>query len=71
VALNIISTGAMVSLGKVRDNLMIDLNASSAKLRDRATRLASEFLQCDYDSARIQLEKFGWDLRAALKNAGK
>ena len=71
VALNIISTGAMVSLGKVRDNLMIDLNASSAKLRDRATRLASELLQCDYDSARIQLEKVGWDLRAALKNAGK
>src|ERR1043166_8451965 len=38
IALNIISTGAMVALGKVRGNLMIDLNASSSKLRDRATR---------------------------------
>src|SRR6266513_6552493 len=36
VALNIISTGAMVALGKVRGNLMIDLHASSTKLRDRA-----------------------------------
>ena len=36
VALNIISTGAMVALGKVRGNRMIDLAASSNKLRDRA-----------------------------------
>src|SRR5205807_10003351 len=42
VALNIISTGAMVALGKVRGNLMIDLNASSTKLRDRATRMVAE-----------------------------
>jgi len=35
VALNIISTGAMVSLGKVKGNLMIDLNTTSAKLRRR------------------------------------
>jgi N-acetylmuramic acid 6-phosphate (MurNAc-6-P) etherase len=33
--LNIISTGAMVALGKVRGNLMIDLHTTSAKLRDR------------------------------------
>jgi N-acetylmuramic acid 6-phosphate etherase len=38
-ALNIISTGAMVALGKVRGNLMIDLRTTSAKLRDRAVRV--------------------------------
>ena len=42
VALNIISTGAMVALGKVRGNLMIDLHATSAKLRDRAVRVVAE-----------------------------
>jgi len=71
VVLNIISTGAMVALGKVRGNLMIDLNTSSTKLRDRATRMVAELAQCDYDSARTQLEKGGWDLRAVLKKTGQ
>lgn len=64
VALNIISTGAMVLLGRVRGNLMIDLHTSSAKLRDRATRLIAELAQCDYDAARAKLEASGWNLRA-------
>src|SRR6266581_2152326 len=71
IALNIISTGAMVALGKVRGNLMIDLNTSSTKLRDRATRMVAELTERDYDSARTQLEKSGWDLRAVLKKAGQ
>jgi N-acetylmuramic acid 6-phosphate etherase len=68
VALNIISTGAMVALGKVRANLMIDLHASSAKLRDRATRVVAELTNCDYDAARQRLEASGWDLRDVLKD---
>jgi N-acetylmuramic acid 6-phosphate etherase len=71
IALNIISTGAMVALGKVHGNLMIDLNTSSTKLRDRATRMVAEIAQCDYGSARAQLEQSGWDLRAVLKKAGQ
>jgi N-acetylmuramic acid 6-phosphate etherase len=71
VALNIISTGAMVALGKVRGNLMINLNTSSTKLRDRATRMVVELTECNYDSARAQLEQSGWDLRAVLKKAGR
>jgi N-acetylmuramic acid 6-phosphate etherase len=71
IALNIISTGAMVALGKVRGNLMIDLNTSSTKLRDRATRMVAEITQCDYGSARAQLEQSGWDLRTVLKKAGQ
>ena len=71
IALNIISTGAMVALGKVRGNLMIDLNTTSSKLRDRATRMVAELMESDYNSARAQLEENHWDLRAVLKNAGK
>src|SRR6266478_72042 len=70
IALNIISTGAMVALGKVRGNLMIDLNTSSTKLRDRATRMVAELTERDYDSARARLEESGWDLRAVLKKSG-
>ena len=71
VALNIISTGAMVALGKVHGNLMIDLHASSAKLRDRATRLVAQLLQCDYATARQQLEANDWNLRAAVNKIDK
>jgi len=71
IALNIISTGAMVALGKVRGNLMIDLNTTSTKLRDRATRMVAELTECDYNSARAQLEESNWDLRAVLGKAGK
>jgi N-acetylmuramic acid 6-phosphate etherase len=71
VALNIISTGAMVALGKVRGNLMIDLQASSAKLRDRATRLVAELSGSDYDSAQRQLEAADWNLRSVLDKVDK
>ena len=66
VALNTISTGAMVMLGRVRGNLMIDLRTTSTKLRDRATRVVAELAQCDYDSARQQLEAANWNLRAVV-----
>ena len=66
-ALNIISTGAMVALGKVRGNLMIDLNTSSAKLRDRAVRVVVDLAQCDYEAARRQLEAADWNLRAVVE----
>jgi N-acetylmuramic acid 6-phosphate etherase len=63
VALNIISTGVMVGLGKVRGNLMIDLHTTSRKLRDRAVRVVAQLANCDYDSARDALEASGWNLR--------
>ena len=66
VALNILSTGAMVALGKVRGNLMVDLAISNVKLRDRAARMLAEFMKCDYAEAVERLEKNRWNLRAAL-----
>jgi N-acetylmuramic acid 6-phosphate etherase len=67
IALNIISTGAMVALGRVRGNLMVDLHATSAKLRDRAVRVVANLAQCDYDSARRQLEAADWNLRTVME----
>ena len=71
VALNIISTGAMVALGKVRGNFMIDLHASSTKLRDRAVRLVAELTESDYNSAREKLEAANWNLRAIVDKIEK
>lgn len=71
IALNIISTGAMVALGKVRGNLMIDLQILSTKLRDRAIRLVAEIAGCDYEAARKRLETNDWNLRAAVDKIGR
>ncbi|HKS04184.1 MAG TPA: N-acetylmuramic acid 6-phosphate etherase, partial [Chthoniobacterales bacterium] len=67
IALNIISTGAMIRLGKVRGNVMIDLHTTSVKLRDRAVRIVAEARQRDYESARGLLEASDWNLRVALE----
>jgi N-acetylmuramic acid 6-phosphate etherase len=66
VVLNILSTCAMVRLGRVRGNAMVDLNISNAKLRDRGIRLVSRELKISYEAARERLEKAGWNVRAAL-----
>jgi N-acetylmuramic acid 6-phosphate etherase len=56
----------MVALGKVRGNLMIDLQILNTKLRDRAIRLVAEIAGCDYEAARKRLETNDWNLRAAV-----
>ena len=66
VALNILSTGAMVQLGRVRGNLMIDLAATNDKLRDRAARLVMQIAGSDYETARLRLARHDWNVRAAL-----
>jgi N-acetylmuramic acid 6-phosphate etherase len=67
VALNIISTGAMARLGRVRGNLMIDLQPTNKKLRERAIGLVSQLAGCDRESARSRLERADWNLRDALR----
>lgn len=66
IALNIISTGAMVLMGKVLENLMVDLVASNDKLRDRATSLVATLANCGYADARARLVAKNWNVRAAL-----
>jgi len=46
-----IMTIAMVCIGKVVGNLMVDLNPSNVKLRDRAARIAAELTGCGCDEA--------------------
>ena len=69
IALNILSTGAMVALGKVRGNLMIDLQTTNSKLRDRATRVVAELTGTDYKTARSKLEANDWNLREVMGEA--
>lgn len=65
--LNIFTTLAMVRLGKVVGNLMVDLNPSNVKLRDRAVRIVQELTGADEQRAQAALEKTGWVVKAALR----
>ena len=65
--LNLFTTLAMVRLGKVRSNLMIDVSASSTKLKDRATRIVRELSGADYETARATLEGSRWNILAAYR----
>ena len=65
LALNAITTLAMVRRGKVRDNLMIDVVPSNTKLRARAVSLVARLRACPPDEARARLERHGWNVRAA------
>ncbi|MEI7652108.1 MAG: N-acetylmuramic acid 6-phosphate etherase [Verrucomicrobiota bacterium] len=66
LVLNLITTLALARSGKVVSNLMIDLNPSNTKLRDRATRIVQELAQVDAATAREALETNGWIIRQAL-----
>jgi N-acetylmuramic acid 6-phosphate etherase len=67
VTLNILTTCAMIRLGKVRGGAMVDMRATNAKLRVRAIRIVSTALECDPDQARARLERNQWNIREALE----
>ncbi len=66
LALNRITTAAMVAAGRVADNHMIDLTGSNAKLRARAIRIVMDLGGLGEREARQRLEAAGWSVRAAL-----
>jgi len=66
LALNIISTGAMIRIGKTYGNLMVDLRASNAKLVDRSERIVAEVCDVDRDAARALLERAGGLVKRAI-----
>jgi len=65
LVLNMITTLSMVHTGKVLSNLMIDLNPSNVKLRDRAVRLVCQLTGCDKAAARAALEASDWVVKRA------
>jgi len=69
VVLNILSTCAMIRLGRVRGNAMVDLRISNDKLRDRGVRLVSGTLGISYEEARARLEKADWNVRECLSQS--
>ncbi len=67
LVLNILSTCAMIRMGKVRGNLMINVQITNEKLRDRGARLVSAALGIEYEAAMERLEAAGWNVPRSLE----
>jgi N-acetylmuramic acid 6-phosphate etherase len=66
LVLNTITTGAMVRLGKVYGNLMVDLQVTCEKLQDRGERMIEEMLEVDRATATDLLARAGGHVKTAL-----
>lgn len=71
LVLNILTTLTMVRLGKVMENLMVDVNPSNLKLRDRACRIVMELTRLDRGQAQAALEQTGWRVAEAVRRHRK
>ena len=66
LVLNAITTGAMIRIGKVYGNLMVDVMATSAKLADRGERIVMECTGVDRAQARAAIEAAGGSVKLAI-----
>lgn len=66
IALNTISTTLMIRSGKVYENLMVDVRATNAKLRDRAARIVSTLTGLPREESFALLERAGGSVKVAV-----
>ncbi|GAA5179969.1 N-acetylmuramic acid 6-phosphate etherase [Rugosimonospora acidiphila] len=70
LVLNMMSTIAMVRLGKTYGNLMVDLRVTNAKLRDRAVRIIERVTGAGRPVAEAALDSAGLDVKIAIMMLG-
>ena len=66
LVLNMLSTGAMILMGKTFGNLMVDLQVNNIKLRDRAHRIIASATGCDLGRASELLISSGEQVKVAI-----
>lgn len=66
LALNILSTGTMVRLGKVYGNRMVDVAVTNTKLHDRALQMIQDLTDLDRSAATLLLDRSGKSVKRAL-----
>jgi N-acetylmuramic acid 6-phosphate etherase len=66
LVLNMLSTGAMVRLGKTFGNLMVDLRATNNKLKARTNRIVRQLTDLSVEQADDLLQRCGGELKTAL-----
>src|ERR671913_2296836 len=66
MALNMLTTTAMIRIGKTYGNLMVDVRTGSEKLKDRARRIVNMVTGLEYAEADKLLAKAHWNVKAAV-----
>jgi N-acetylmuramic acid 6-phosphate etherase len=66
IVLNMLSTGVMVKLGKTFGNLMVDVQLTNSKLRDRALRIVAQACDIELRQASSLLETCGGEVKTAI-----
>ena len=66
MVLNMLTTGAMVKIGKTYKNLMVDVKPTNIKLKDRAERIVCSITDCTQDKAKKVLEANNYNLKEAV-----
>ncbi|MCX6553121.1 MAG: N-acetylmuramic acid 6-phosphate etherase [Acidobacteria bacterium] len=66
LVLNMLTTASMVRIGKTYGNLMVDVQSSSEKLKDRARRIVVIVTGLEYDQADTLLHRAHWNVKAAI-----
>lgn len=66
MVLNMLTTAAMVRVGKTYGNLMVDVQAGSEKLRDRARRIIGMVTGVDDEEANRLLRRANWNVKTAI-----
>ncbi|MBR5153034.1 MAG: N-acetylmuramic acid 6-phosphate etherase [Clostridia bacterium] len=67
MVLNMLSTVAMIQMGYVYENLMINLKPVNKKLMDRTIRIVQDILNCDIETAETLLKNNDWNIRKAIE----
>jgi len=66
MVLNMLTTGAMIRLGKVYQNVMVDLQLTNKKLEERAKRIVMILAGLEYKEASVYLDKADYHVKTAL-----
>ena len=66
MVLNMLSTGAMIKIGKTYENFMIDLMPTNEKLKDRAIRIVAEIADTNASTALTTLLECNWHVKVAI-----
>jgi N-acetylmuramic acid 6-phosphate etherase len=66
MVLNMLTTIAMIKVGKTYGNLMVDVQTGSEKLKDRARRIIGIVTGLDYEQADALLKRAKWNVKAAI-----
>jgi N-acetylmuramic acid 6-phosphate etherase len=66
LVLNMLTTTAMIRMGKIYENMMIDLQMTNKKLVERSKRIVMTITGLPYEEAAVYLEKAGGNVKTAL-----